>query len=112
VLEEAETLRRSPARDDPHACGAIRRSADGAPTELSASEKERKSVTTRYRFVARQTPSGQVRIDLELQGEPVLPLLDHGTIGFEVRPGATLADAQTLARLLNREIVGVTYIEE
>jgi hypothetical protein len=69
-------------------------------------------VTARYRFVARQGAQGNVRIGLERQGDAVLPILHRGTIEFDVRPGATLEDAERITQTLNREIVGVTYVEE
>jgi hypothetical protein len=68
-------------------------------------------MTSSYLFVARETAVGRVRIELEVQGEALLPILDHGTIAFDVRPGTTLETAEAITHLLNRDIVGVTYIE-
>ena len=62
----------------------------------------------RYGFVAKGSDSEQPWIVSEPRAAN-LPILQTGTLGFELMYEITFEDAQTVATYLNEHMIGLTY---
>lgn len=62
----------------------------------------------RFVFVAKESDSGQPWIVAEPRAAN-LPILQSGTLGFELMDGLSLEDAQTVATYLNEHMTGLIY---
>lgn len=61
-----------------------------------------------YRFVVKDHEGDGFYLALEHDGEP-LPVLGRGVLGFDLRPGLSVREAEELAERLNASVVGVAY---
>jgi hypothetical protein len=62
----------------------------------------------RYGFVVKESIGGEFSIAAEPHGS-ALPVIQHGTLGFELMDGISYEDAQAVAVYLNEHIVGLSY---
>lgn len=60
------------------------------------------------KFVVKESGAGVPWIALEPAGEN-LPALGDGNLGLDLVDGASMADAQEVARVLNRHVKQVSY---
>jgi hypothetical protein len=64
--------------------------------------------TSKFAFVVKETGAGVPWIALEPAAEN-LPALGEGNLGLDLVDGASMADAQEVARVLNRHVKQVSY---
>lgn len=64
--------------------------------------------TSVFKFMVKESGAGVPWIALEPADEN-LPVLGEGNLGFDLVDGASLADAEEVARVLNRHIKQLSY---
>ena len=61
------------------------------------------------RFKPTKYASGEAWIMMEQMDAPTLPILEKGFLGLDLREGATIEEAEEIARMLNRQVMLITY---
>ena len=67
-----------------------------------------KTARGEYVFTVKEFADGVPWIMLEQSGNG-LDILDHGILGFDLKEGTSLQEAEVLAGLLRQSISGVSY---